>query len=339
MGAVAASILAVLVIALLIYKYTRDGALNQPGSTLFESQEIPSDFFRVEKETAVAAIEVVEKKVFITRPSPRKISVSDIAYEPAADDSLSLVEQFRDSFKTKRRGAGSLLAKKADQAPIQTATEFLNSEEDYPGVEKHITSYPVDLNRTLTADKYIPAILINALQSDLPGKVIAQIEHNVYSSHGRNVLIPAGSKAIGYYNPLQKVGDERVVIIWKRILTPEGININTVNAEMADAMGRSGLTGEVDNRNFQRFGMAFLVSTINALAQASIPVTSASEQIALETYSRDISLVVGTVLEQQVDIKPRLRIPAGARILISPMVDIWFKKPVANVIELAEAKL
>ncbi|RUA11901.1 MAG: hypothetical protein DSY83_15910, partial [Flavobacteriia bacterium] len=92
------------------------------------------------------------------------------------------------------------------------------------------------------------------------------------------------------------------------------------------------------SRNFDRYGMALLVSTINALSQASIPVTSESQRVALETYGRDTSQITGKILEEQIDIKPRVTIDAGARILINPVVDIWFKKPVKNVIKTASVQ-
>ena len=67
-------------------------------------------------------------------------------------------------------------------------------------------SYPVDMSRVVTVDKYMPAILQNEINSELGGKVVAQVEENVFGGHGRNILIPAGGKAIGRYKPLTKVG-------------------------------------------------------------------------------------------------------------------------------------
>jgi len=57
-----------------------------------------------------------------------------------------------------------------------------------------------------SAGKYMPAILQNEINSELGGKVVAQVEENVFGGHGRNILIPAGGKAIGRYKPLTKVG-------------------------------------------------------------------------------------------------------------------------------------
>lgn len=348
MAGVTAGLLVLFVVAILIFKAGRDneGSNQNLKDTLFQATELPADFFRQpepdpEPEPAPAPPPEPEPEPEPAPPAPPKVvekyrflTSDDIAtsVEPVKE---SEAERFRRQFNEQRRGSGVLLVEKGRASYSEPAKpDFKNTDEAFQeGVPRDVASFPVNLERTITVDRNIPAILINAIQSDIAGKVVAQVEQNVYGAHGRNVLIPAGSRAVGYYEPLDKVGMERLAISWQRIITPDGININTTDAEMADAMGRSGITGDVDTRNFDRFGMAFLVSTIQALAQSTVPVTSESQRVALETYGRDISLITGKILEEQLDIKPRVSIPAGARILISPVVDIWFKEPVKNVVQ------
>jgi len=76
---------------------------------------------------------------------------------------------------------------------------------------------------TLNEGSYISMLLIGGLNSTLGGKVIAQIERNVYASKGRKIVIPAGSKAIGYYKP--PITEENLTISWTRIITPQGVNV------------------------------------------------------------------------------------------------------------------
>lgn len=190
-------------------------------------------------------------------------------------------------------------------------------------------SYPVDFSRTLTADRNINAILINEINSALAGKVVAQIEDNIYATQGRNILIPAGSRAIGYYQSLEKVGDTRLQILWSRIITPKGVNI-VINSELADQMGRSGLGGEVDTRFWDRYGLTLLISTINAVAQFAAK-TSSGQAVLYNTYGKDLSNISAKILEEQINIKPIITINAGTRILISPLQDIWFRDVDGNI--------
>ena len=72
-------------------------------------------------------------------------------------------------------------------------------------------SKPIDMTRILHVAKHIPAILENRINSQLPGKIIAQISENIFGGHGRTILIPAGTKAVGRYYPIQKQDRKSVV--------------------------------------------------------------------------------------------------------------------------------
>lgn len=255
--------------------------------------------------------------------------------EPARVDFMAVrAEQLRDRINEQRRGAGLVMTADKEQRTF-TRVDWTNTDMDFKaqGFEKPEATFPVDLERTITADRFIPAILIPEINSELEGKVVAQVEAHVYGAHGRKILIPAGSKAIGRYLPFKKAGQERLRIVWERIITPEGVNIKTTDAQMADAMGRSGITGDVDNRNFDKYGMALLVSMISAIGQLHVPADSINQKAAIDAFGRELSRVTADILQQSLDIKPRVTIPAGSRILISPIDDLWFKKPVRNVVQ------
>jgi type IV secretory pathway VirB10-like protein len=185
-------------------------------------------------------------------------------------------------------------------------------------------SFPVDFSRTLTADRNIYAIMINDLNSQLQGKVVAQIESNIYAAQGRFILIPAGSKAIGYYKPMSKVGDTRLQILWSRIITPKGVDI-IINAELADQMGRSGLAGEVDTRFWDKYGATLLFSTINAMGQYKVN-TDKNQSILANTYGKDLANISASTLADNINIKPIISINAGTRISISLLEDVWFRE-------------
>ena len=184
-------------------------------------------------------------------------------------------------------------------------------------------SYPVDFSRVLTVDRQISTILINDINSSLAGQIIAQVENNVYAAHGKNILIPAGAKLIGNYKPLAKIGQERLQINWQRIITPKGINI-VIGADSVDAMGRSGLGGKIDSRYIDRYGLSLLISSINAAALLNIETTG-DKAVFINTFGKEITDISAKVLEEQIQIKPIIRIAHGTRILINPTRDIFFR--------------
>ncbi len=315
---------------------------NLPPST--ESNTTTPDILTVSEEAAKKKNQSQSKPKPTPKPKPKKPTAADLFISarsgsvPARHEDPNL-----SALNYQRRGAVQIRVASGnsddglsglsggDFTSVQEASEEEKTKADWLE-QKDWASYPVKLDRTLTVDRYLPAILINAINSELDGKVVAQIEENVFAAHGRKVLIPAGSKAIGRYNSLTKTGEERLTITWNRIITPEGINIHVQDAEMADAMGRSGIAGDIDKRYFEKYGMSLLVSILTSATSYAIPVENNAEQIVVQQFGNSQASIAKTILDDHIAIKPRITLPAGSRILISPSRDIWFKPPTDNII-------
>ncbi|WP_033788383.1 DNA type IV secretion system protein ComB10 [Helicobacter pylori] len=211
--------------------------------------------------------------------------------------------------------------------------------------EKDIATNENKLLRTITADKMIPAFLITPISSQIAGKVIAQVESDIFAHMGKAVLIPKGSKVIGYYSNNNKMGEYRLDIVWSRIITPHGINIMLTNAKGADIKGYNGLVGELIERNFQRYGVPLLLSTLtNGLL---IGITSAlnnrgnkeeatnffGDYLLMQLMRQSgmgINQVVNQILRDKSKIAPIVIIREGSRVFISPNTDIFFPIPRDN---------
>ena len=188
------------------------------------------------------------------------------------------------------------------------------------------------LYRTIRAGRLIPAILTSAISSDLSGIVTAQIEQDIYAAMGRAVLIPRGSKVIGFYTNDTKIGHERLEIRWREIITPQGINIMLTDAMAADNMGMNGVVGAINNKYWERYGIAYSISTItNALLLGiASKMGNSNNSYATEIYSNarsDVSSVVQDIIQQQSQIKPTIEIKSGSRIFLVPTNHMWFAKP------------
>jgi len=320
-------------------------AIAPDTSSLFKG--LPEDYFTqtektvVVKEKPIAAKVKVKKEEHvrtIIRYIPQAVQKPQIDYQAQRQQQEQLrQQQVREAINARRRGAsGGYTLAKSSSENNDSQERWVNTAENYKDQTSSTvgreTSFPVDLNRTLTTDRNISAVLVEAINSELPGKIRAQIDTNVYAAHGRKILIPAGSMAVGMFAPLGKVGDSRLRAIWVRIIRPDGVNIVLSGAEMSDAMGRSGITGEVDTRLWERVGTALLVSTITTAAQYSVPVQNQNEANAVNNLGRDMTQVGTTILEQNIDLRPIVEIPAGSLIQITPTEDIWFKKPYKQTI-------
>ncbi|EFO9318196.1 TrbI/VirB10 family protein [Campylobacter lari] len=190
------------------------------------------------------------------------------------------------------------------------------------------------LYRMIRAGRLIPAILTSAISSDLSGIVTAQIEQDIYATMGRAVLIPRGSKAIGFYKNDNKIGQNRLEINWREIITPQGVNILLTGAIASDNMGMSGALGSVNNKYLERYGVPYALSTAsNVLLLSIASKIKGNNTYAQEIYSQsknDVSTIVDDIIQQQSQIKPTIEIKSGSRIFIVPTTHMWFAKPKNN---------
>ncbi|RLA84664.1 MAG: hypothetical protein DRG78_00760 [Epsilonproteobacteria bacterium] len=219
------------------------------------------------------------------------------------------------------------------------------TDSKFPGMKRNEASARVNLTRTIVANRMISITLKTAINSHLKGKVFASIEHDVYAAHGDNILIPKGSKCVGWYIPLKKIGDERLAISWTRITTPAGVNIN-LKAPSADVMGRSGAIGEIDSRFWDRYGLALTTSTatntISYIATTSTGTKGGTENTEEKTrndmisdYKDDLTSMTNQLFKERIKIKPSMNIDAGARMHLMPIDDIWFPQAENNNINVA----
>ncbi|HQS83532.1 MAG: hypothetical protein B7Y25_01290 [Alphaproteobacteria bacterium 16-39-46] len=198
----------------------------------------------------------------------------------------------------------------------------------HKGIKEDISTFPVKGERVLTADRYIPVILENAINSQLPGRFIAIVETHVFANEGRNILLPKGTRIICSYRCLVKEGDTRLNAVCSRALRPDGASILLTDAYVADQMARTGLIGKVDNRTWEKYGSSFIVAGISALAAAG--ADSAETSIVRQAAS-NLSVNLGNIttglLNSHIDLAPVVNVAAGSRLQIIPMTDIWLRSP------------
>jgi len=99
----------------------------------------------------------------------------------------------------------------------------------------------------LQAGAVIPAAMITGIRSDLPGQITAQVTENVYDGPtGSLLLIPQGTRIIGQYDAGVTFGQRRVLLVWNRLILPNGRSIVLERQPGADASGYAGLEDGVD---------------------------------------------------------------------------------------------
>jgi len=191
-------------------------------------------------------------------------------------------------------------------------TAFLNASTD----KRTVSPDRLDAKASpyvVQAGTVIPAALITGIRSDLPGQITAQVTEAVYDSPtGQYLLIPQGAKLIGQYDSSVAFGQSRVLLVWTRIIMPDGASIVLERQPGADTQGYAGLEDEVDNHWGMLFKAAVLSTLLSVGAEAS---TSQDENNLVQAIrsgaSNSISQTGQQIVQRQLNIQPTLTIRPG----------------------------
>jgi type IV secretion system protein TrbI len=163
------------------------------------------------------------------------------------------------------------------------------------------------------AGTVIPAALITGLRSDLPGQITAQVTENVYDTPtGHSLLIPQGARLVGVYDSQVSFGQSRLLLVWTRLILPNGYSVVLERQPGADATGSAGLEDGVDNHWGALF-KATLLSTI--LAVGSELGSSQNESDIARALRRGTGDTVNQagqqIVRRNLNIQPTLTIRPG----------------------------
>jgi len=178
----------------------------------------------------------------------------------------------------------------------------------------------------------IPATLISGINSDLPGRITAQVSQNVFdSATGRHLLIPQGSKLFGRYDSEVTFGQKRVLVIWTDVIFPDGATLQIGGMAGTDAAGYGGFKDRVNNHYLKVFGSAALVAAIGAGIDMAVPqdrnalgMENSGESAARRSFAETFGRVAERTISKNIDVQPTLEIRPGYRFNVLVDQDIVF---------------
>ena len=165
------------------------------------------------------------------------------------------------------------------------------------------------------AGTIIPASLVTGLNSDLPGQVIAQVTENVYDTPtGQHLLLPQGTRLLGRYDSDIDDGQSRALVVWNRLIRPDGSSLVIESLPGLDLSGQSGLRDRVDRHTVSLFKAAILSSVLSIATELS---TDEEDEIAeaIRSGGQDAINQAGRqVVTRALSRKPTLRVRPGWRL-------------------------
>lgn len=231
------------------------------------------------------------------------------------------------------RAAGATPGGMADPNNQQGKISFLNKDiADVGYLPNQVVPQlsPYELKR----GSVIPATLITGINSDLPGRITAQVRQHVYdSATGHRLLIPQGTKLFGRYDSEVSYGQSRALVVWTDIIFPNGSTLQIGGMAGVDNQGYGGFKDKVNNHFWRVWGSAILIAAIGTGVDMALPEsnrnafgvtqndpTDAARRNFAETFGR----VADRTIDKNMNIQPTLEIRPGYNFNILVDQDIVF---------------
>jgi len=203
--------------------------------------------------------------------------------------------------------------------------DFLGEEPDPSIYNPHRLETPVSPYQ-LMAGTIIPATLLTGVNSDLPGQVIAQVTSPVYDTvTGETVLVPQGARLIGRYDSVIAFGQSRALLVWSRIMMPDGSSIRIDNLAGVDARGYAGLEDKVDYHSWkllQGVALSTLLGVGSELASDDEGDIARALRRSAQTGANEAGQ---EIVRRNLDVQPSITIRPGWRLGVLVGKDIVLK--------------
>lgn len=169
--------------------------------------------------------------------------------------------------------------------------------------------------------------LETAISSQLPGLVTCVLAFDIYGANGKVIMLERGTTLTGETRTQVQQGQNRVFVLWTEARTPTGVTAQ-LDSPATDALGRTGITGEVDTHFWERFGAAILISVVNGATQAASNYASGAgtgSGTSFNYNAQGASQVMTEVLRNTINIPPTINVAQGERVQILFARDVDFR--------------
>lgn len=216
------------------------------------------------------------------------------------------------------------------------AKPFLSANDDKVALAGTTVAKRIDGLYWIAPGTVIKAVLLNAIDTQIPGQFTARTTEPVYDSrHGRYLVIPPGSTLNGQYDSAISDGQTRVMMALSSLVTPAGGVVDLNGTRVSDALGRLGVEGELHTHFLKRMGTALLFALesvgVDRLAKNQTTVTT-SGSTSTTTNTSEAAKIIADAAKQDPRLKPvrpNITIEEGQKISIVTMASIEVP-PIAN---------
>jgi type IV secretory pathway VirB10-like protein len=202
----------------------------------------------------------------------------------------------------------------------QNRKERFAERQDKDGDVNAHTLTPASSPYMVAAGSVISASLITGLNSDLPGMVTAQVTQNLFdTATGRILLVPQGARLIGKYDSVVAFGQRRALVVWQRLMLPDGSSLRLDNMPATDPSGYAGLVDKVDFHTWSLLKGVAIATLLGVGSELTISGESDLVQAIRESAQSNTARAGDQITQRNLDIQPTITIRPGApvRVLVT----------------------
>lgn len=260
-----------------------------------------------EQRLAQQAIEARESEVFFRIENrPRQMDIVGSGHSVQQPSEAPLLQSGA------ARTSASVAPAEGDQSNQQRKLDFISQRNTSGIYNPHALQTPASPYQ-LMAGSVIAASLITGINSDLPGLVVAQVTENVHDTvTGSILLIPQGSRLIGTYDSVVAFGQRRALLVWQRILLPDGSSIEIDNLPATDTAGYAGLEDKVDFHTWQLIKGVALATLLGVGTELSFGENESDLVKAIrESAQQNINRAGQRITEKNLNVQPTISVRPG----------------------------
>ena len=204
-------------------------------------------------------------------------------------------------------------ARVAQGDPLNPA--IVRTPDDPPGWER------------IYEGSFIEGVLVNQLNGDFPGPVLAAVSVPFYSADRQRIVIPRGARVIGSASAVAGQDQQRLAVGFHRLIFPDG---RWVSLEFAglNQIGEGALKDQVNRHYFAMFASVGAVGIISGLTlRGSNPYGGGAEGFRAGA-GQGLAQGATSILDRFLNRLPTITIRAGHRLRIWLTSDVLVPRPV-----------
>lgn len=145
------------------------------------------------------------------------------------------------------------------------------------------------------------------------------------SATGSVELIPQGARLIGKYDSVVAFGQRRALVVWQRIIFPDGSSIRIDNAPASDPSGYAGLADKVDFHTWTLLKGVVLSTMLGVGAELQFSGRGDLVDALRQSAEQNVSRAGDQITSHNLQIQPTITVRPGASVRLLVNQDLILK--------------